>query len=1101
MVSPSEWTARASEGQRPVLVKGQVTTRYYRFMAKDGGWVWMQSYATIVHNSRSSRPHCIVSVNYVLSEVLNKDAQIQIEQTMSSKDLSPYSAMKSSNNNSTSGSTSGSGSSGGSTSGSGSGKSRASRSKARRSPYPQAASTATSTSGSGDNAATVSSEFGTDYASALDKPSALELAGHSSELGVSGVLPPPPLQPVPYHNMMYTHPGSADPAAVGMAMGVDRYSALYSTPYNHPGMTMYRDAACVYSPYQAAAHAHAHHHQRYLDNRSPYRYYEERYYPARDPAAYPGYLSSAAAIQSAAVTASHAPRLSHLSLDAPSFTASRDQQSFQRETSSDEMIHQYDFRSGVGGGDAGVDAGATGSADANNGSSSAGDTDTSRLIHSNANNVSSTSSIVNGDLDTNFRSVEQSGKNGQPIQHQSANLASTSRSSSREASAYSISSGGITGAEAPAGGTASMSHQHLHQHHHPGPYSNRSESSVSDVDVGNEEMLEKQQRLQHGRGDKRHGSYSQHQLANTTASSADPSTQTHPHQQHQTHHSQQLQQQQQQCHANFNLVDSRGNAPGTSSGIGIAGSEALNSCSGGDDTSEPGRSDNSNSTIGNSKNNRSSHARKASHQKDSFYDHTNNNNIQNVSPPQREASIPQSVIIRRQPASASSSSAYSSCVENPASQSNVHSSPKKPKQSSPPLNSSTCSSLTSLSPSSNHTILPQHQDTQSANSSLSPSSSLMTFSSTSMQQCQEGPSHSTVHHTSTNHHHHHHQQQQQQQPHHEQHLFHHYSYHQYPNNQYLHNNIHTEHQHHPHQHQQHQPQQQHLSHQQQQQDQRKTPLSSTSLPKTQEASAFNGRSPSSSCSADDKLYEMSNGGGKHNLDFLSSSSAKVTPAASATSAENAINYDLNQQPLSNSPAQANSYYEQIAQVGTPDQAKLFTDLSSHSPKLYDMTSAATVNKLYEMSSEAHLPTAAGKSFYDTAAANTKLYDMAAANTTAGKLYDVPAPTASKFYDMQATPTHPGYHYDKMAGVQGSGLAVNDYSSCLKAAAYGYDNYSQAAGMYQQAAAALQSQRSYHPHHHHHHHYPHHHGGMPQAGYTSVIVDPQQYHVANGYAVH
>lgn len=28
----------------------------------------MQSFATIVHNSRSSRPHCIVSVNYVLSD-------------------------------------------------------------------------------------------------------------------------------------------------------------------------------------------------------------------------------------------------------------------------------------------------------------------------------------------------------------------------------------------------------------------------------------------------------------------------------------------------------------------------------------------------------------------------------------------------------------------------------------------------------------------------------------------------------------------------------------------------------------------------------------------------------------------------------------------------------------------------------------------------------------------------------------------------------------------------------------------------------------------------------------------------------------------------
>lgn len=49
-----------------VLSKGQVTTKYYRLLAKDGGWVWVQSYATIVHNSRSSRPHCIVSVNYVL---------------------------------------------------------------------------------------------------------------------------------------------------------------------------------------------------------------------------------------------------------------------------------------------------------------------------------------------------------------------------------------------------------------------------------------------------------------------------------------------------------------------------------------------------------------------------------------------------------------------------------------------------------------------------------------------------------------------------------------------------------------------------------------------------------------------------------------------------------------------------------------------------------------------------------------------------------------------------------------------------------------------------------------------------------------------------
>lgn len=45
-----------------------MTTKYYRFLTKDSGWVWIQSYATVVHNTRSSRPHCIVSVNYVLSE-------------------------------------------------------------------------------------------------------------------------------------------------------------------------------------------------------------------------------------------------------------------------------------------------------------------------------------------------------------------------------------------------------------------------------------------------------------------------------------------------------------------------------------------------------------------------------------------------------------------------------------------------------------------------------------------------------------------------------------------------------------------------------------------------------------------------------------------------------------------------------------------------------------------------------------------------------------------------------------------------------------------------------------------------------------------------
>ncbi|KAL5284905.1 SIM2 family protein [Megaselia abdita] len=56
-----------------LLCKGQVTTKYYRFLTKGGGWVWIQSYATMVNNTRSSRPHCIVSINFVISEKEGKE--------------------------------------------------------------------------------------------------------------------------------------------------------------------------------------------------------------------------------------------------------------------------------------------------------------------------------------------------------------------------------------------------------------------------------------------------------------------------------------------------------------------------------------------------------------------------------------------------------------------------------------------------------------------------------------------------------------------------------------------------------------------------------------------------------------------------------------------------------------------------------------------------------------------------------------------------------------------------------------------------------------------------------------------------------------------
>ncbi|XP_076334054.1 single-minded homolog 1-like isoform X1 [Tachypleus tridentatus] len=103
-----------------LLLKGQVTTKYYRFLTKDGGWVWMQSYATIVHNSRSSRPHCIVSVNYVLSDLEAKDLQLQLEQ------ISHRSATCHSENGALSAKPTQAG------------KLRSTRNKNRRSPYPPA---------------------------------------------------------------------------------------------------------------------------------------------------------------------------------------------------------------------------------------------------------------------------------------------------------------------------------------------------------------------------------------------------------------------------------------------------------------------------------------------------------------------------------------------------------------------------------------------------------------------------------------------------------------------------------------------------------------------------------------------------------------------------------------------------------------------------------------------------------------------------------------------------------------------------------------------------------------------------------------------------
>lgn len=49
-----------------VFAKGQVCTGQYRMLAKRGGFVWVDTQATVIYNSKNSQPQCVVCVNFVL---------------------------------------------------------------------------------------------------------------------------------------------------------------------------------------------------------------------------------------------------------------------------------------------------------------------------------------------------------------------------------------------------------------------------------------------------------------------------------------------------------------------------------------------------------------------------------------------------------------------------------------------------------------------------------------------------------------------------------------------------------------------------------------------------------------------------------------------------------------------------------------------------------------------------------------------------------------------------------------------------------------------------------------------------------------------------
>ncbi|XP_076022168.1 neuronal PAS domain-containing protein 3 [Genypterus blacodes] len=63
-----------------LINKGQCVTNYYRWIQKNGGYIWIQSSATIAINAKNSSEKNIIWVNYVLSNPEYKDTPMDIAQ-------------------------------------------------------------------------------------------------------------------------------------------------------------------------------------------------------------------------------------------------------------------------------------------------------------------------------------------------------------------------------------------------------------------------------------------------------------------------------------------------------------------------------------------------------------------------------------------------------------------------------------------------------------------------------------------------------------------------------------------------------------------------------------------------------------------------------------------------------------------------------------------------------------------------------------------------------------------------------------------------------------------------------------------------------------
>ncbi|XP_066996423.2 hypoxia-inducible factor 1-alpha isoform X2 [Anabrus simplex] len=61
------------KGFKSLFSKGQGETGHYRFLARNGGFVWVLTQATLIYGNKGQKPHSVVCVNFVISGIEHQD--------------------------------------------------------------------------------------------------------------------------------------------------------------------------------------------------------------------------------------------------------------------------------------------------------------------------------------------------------------------------------------------------------------------------------------------------------------------------------------------------------------------------------------------------------------------------------------------------------------------------------------------------------------------------------------------------------------------------------------------------------------------------------------------------------------------------------------------------------------------------------------------------------------------------------------------------------------------------------------------------------------------------------------------------------------------